>query len=325
MGQRANLLIIESGQRTLYYDHWCANRLERELFWGPEESARFARQREPVDEDGGWLDEVWCEGAAIVDFDRRVLLFFGGEDILFDARLRNVHLDLLRRQWEGWNVRWAAEGIMSIADELGMPRASFARKGDLDPAPFHVIEEYPEYNDVLVTERVADGTFRLGRVAGRAENLLPGPGALESLLESVPLRPRLEWTGAFPVGGVHLDRARRELTTWWADTTDGTRERMEAPWRGWTLHWQFDDFASHLRLCGDALSLPPFDVREMQRGLLDDLEQRLVDAPPRNPAREITDLGYGGELSPWTDHSRGRERSAEKRVRLAALRRELGL
>jgi hypothetical protein len=65
MGQRANLLIIESGRGTLYYDHWCANRLDDELFWGPEEALHFIRQRDPIGADG-WLDEVWCEGAAVV-------------------------------------------------------------------------------------------------------------------------------------------------------------------------------------------------------------------------------------------------------------------
>ncbi|HJW92891.1 MAG TPA: hypothetical protein VJ901_04675 [Thermoanaerobaculia bacterium] len=113
MGQRANLIVIEHGQRTVYYDHWCANRLDDELFWGPEEALHFIRQREPAG-DGGWLDEVWCEGAALLDLDRRDLLFFGGEDVLYDVRLRRVHLDLLRRQWDGWTVRWAPEGLMTV-------------------------------------------------------------------------------------------------------------------------------------------------------------------------------------------------------------------
>ena len=47
MGQRANVLVIEDGQRTLYYDHWAARRLDREL--------RYANWiSDPAEVNGTW-------------------------------------------------------------------------------------------------------------------------------------------------------------------------------------------------------------------------------------------------------------------------------
>lgn len=327
MGQRANLIVIENGQRTVYYDHWCANRLENELFWGPDEALHFIRQREPVGEDG-WLDEVWCEGAAILDLDRRDLLFFGGEDILPDVRRRRVHLDLLRRQWDSWTVRWASEGLMTIVDELGMSREPFVRKWEKEPSGFMFDRGHSDWWDVLLTEQPLDGPLRIGGIVGMVENLAAGPDALDALLKGgffglvggIPMRRTCRWSGVeFPQAGIHVDRRNKRLATWWANPAGSTRGLVEHAWREWNVEWMFDAFEWQVELCGDALELPPFDERAVAQGILNRLEKQLVDAPPDNPAREFA-LEEGGEISEWTDHSRGREHSAAKRELLEQLR-----
>ena len=86
MGQRANLILVEKGKYQLFYSHWCANTLPRDLFWGPDHAQAFIRIQRPVG-DSGWLDDVWAEGGAILDIDRKCLLLYGGEDILYDVPL----------------------------------------------------------------------------------------------------------------------------------------------------------------------------------------------------------------------------------------------
>lgn len=314
MGQRANLLIVEAGRRTLYYDHWCANRLDEELFWGPEEALHFIRQLESSSSEDEWLDERWCEGAAVVDVDRHILLFFGGEDILYDARERRVLLDLLRRQWDGWEVRWAPEGIMSIADYFDLPRSQFAAEGMPVPSPFIARAS----GGLLVTE-LQHGVLRLGRAEGRHPSLELGPAALDGVRWH-----REAAFDYFPRGGIHLDRDARRLMTWWAADSSDTRNRLAAGWQGWTVDWHFDDYDPHLALCGAALTLPPFDLAASQRTLLDRLEPHLEDAPPWNPARDAN-LGENVEINEWTDQSRGREHGERKRAILAELRKTGGL
>ena len=58
MGQRANLIIVQDGQYDLFYTHWAANTLERDLFWSPEFATAFIQMHRKVDESCGWLDEV---------------------------------------------------------------------------------------------------------------------------------------------------------------------------------------------------------------------------------------------------------------------------
>jgi len=95
--------------------------LTRDLFWGAEHALAFIRVQRPVD-DAGWLDDVWAEGGAVLDLDRKHFLLYGGEDVLNDVPLRRVYLEWLGRVWNGWTVRWACEGIADLADYVGYPR-----------------------------------------------------------------------------------------------------------------------------------------------------------------------------------------------------------
>ena len=52
MGQRANLILVEGRKYQLFYSHWCANTLPRDLFWGPGHAAAFIRIQHAVDDSG---------------------------------------------------------------------------------------------------------------------------------------------------------------------------------------------------------------------------------------------------------------------------------
>src|SRR5262249_14127948 len=98
VGQRANPVLVEGGEDQLFYSHWCANTLPRDLFRGPGHAVAFIRMQRAVD-DSGWLDEVWAEGGAVIDLDRRYFLLYGGEDVLYDVPLRRIYLRLLAQVW----------------------------------------------------------------------------------------------------------------------------------------------------------------------------------------------------------------------------------
>jgi hypothetical protein len=54
MGQRANYVLVEeSGRWSLFYSHWAANTIDRDLFWGPDHAIAFVRAQRPTTE---WLD-----------------------------------------------------------------------------------------------------------------------------------------------------------------------------------------------------------------------------------------------------------------------------
>jgi len=121
MGHRANLIIATNERYDLFYSHWAANTLPQDLFWGPDHAMAFIRVQRHVDESG-WLDDIWAEGGAVLDQTNRCLTLFGGEDIRFDVPLRRIYLELLGKVWKGWQVRWAHNGIVDLADYVGYPR-----------------------------------------------------------------------------------------------------------------------------------------------------------------------------------------------------------
>ena len=112
MGQRANFMIKSDSRWSFYYDHSAAGSMEYCLIWGPEESLFLIEQTRPVKQ---LMDEVWCEGAALMDLDEDMLLFFGGESIYYDSWEQEAFIELLRAQWPGWRISWAHEGIVSCA------------------------------------------------------------------------------------------------------------------------------------------------------------------------------------------------------------------
>jgi hypothetical protein len=81
MGQRANFVVVEPAGYELFYSHWGANTVDRDVFFGPETTLEYFRRQRVVQPPHGWLDEVWAEGGALLDCARYTLLYFGGEDI----------------------------------------------------------------------------------------------------------------------------------------------------------------------------------------------------------------------------------------------------
>lgn len=117
MGHRANHVLKDSDGYRLFYSHWGANVVERDLFWGPEEAVRFIESQRETSE---WLDDVWCEGGAVLDFPSQTLLFFGGEDLFYDPFLHQAVVTLFRLSWSPWNVEWAYQGILDLARAVGV-------------------------------------------------------------------------------------------------------------------------------------------------------------------------------------------------------------
>ena len=89
MGDRAQLVVLKNGRYDIYYDHWGSVRLPGYLFWGPKTALDYFKRNERIEE---WLDDIWAEGAALLDLDRQNLLFFGGEDLDDNVRLREEFL-----------------------------------------------------------------------------------------------------------------------------------------------------------------------------------------------------------------------------------------
>ena len=79
MGQHANLVIVRGGARRLYYDHWCANRLDVELFWGPALAVEFIEQREALAEASAWHSRLALHHPTLLAFELESSLVWRGD------------------------------------------------------------------------------------------------------------------------------------------------------------------------------------------------------------------------------------------------------
>ncbi len=319
MGQRANLVVVRDDQWQLYYDHWCANRLDRELFWGPQLATEFVQSRGPVDRVSGWLDNVWCEGGAVIDHDRRVLLWFGGEDIMWDPVERSIHARAMAHVWAGWEIRWARGGVVDLASYVGVSTGSLRSDRSTGEYPgLRVDVENPSYNDVAVSITDTSGIGAL-RAGGDVEDLELGAGQLPELLGHQ--RSNNITFDDLPRFGVHIELEPKRLALWTCNNTEADFGTLATVWPGWEIVDLDDDFQQHLRLAKGTLSWPTPDRAKAWSELLSSL--RAAHQAPSNPALEIA-AQMGGTLNPATRESRGSVGDPEaKRALVDQLEREL--
>jgi len=74
MGNRANFVVVENQDWRLYYAHCSGHRMLDAFIGGPELGLDYATSMEPWPETQ-WVDPDWADGGAVIDLDRRRLLY----------------------------------------------------------------------------------------------------------------------------------------------------------------------------------------------------------------------------------------------------------
>ncbi|MEV6021311.1 MULTISPECIES: hypothetical protein [unclassified Streptomyces] len=273
MGARAQYVVVENGVWQRYYSHWAANRVVDDLMPGPVAASRCFHANQEI---GEWLDDVWCEGAALVDHDRRVLLWFAYVGDWADHIAARA---VLARTWSGWDVRFAHDGMGDLTHHLGLGRDLTRRAGwfeTFEPSGF-AATEYTE-PCCVASLRLPDGSVRAwGSDWETIEHLAAGPGLIAPLVAS-PATPALT---DMPYGGVHFDPQARTVSLWAVQTVAGVHDWPLPGWENWTLDFRGDDHthqagllpadfpfprppvAPVLRRLGDGLGTPPPDNGEL--------------------------------------------------------------
>ncbi|MGI5241943.1 hypothetical protein [Dactylosporangium sp. CA-139066] len=278
MGHRANYVVIERGETSIGWSRWGGQRIVADLLGGPEAAAEALRPSEPpppntvealqwrgVVRDDELMSDVYCEGAAVIDHDRRVLLAFERPD---DYGTFVDGLAGLVEAWPGWRVRWAFDGILDVAEYLGLDAGPLRREVP-DPA------KLPDVSALFRGPgRLADwpddpeeGALSIRRPDGSLELYLAGydPTAIayttaEQVASLGPGFAGLERT-QLPRWGVHLDPAARAAALWCIDRLEGALRDRSVHWPGWTWTLWGGDIRRQLDACGGALRVPPLPSR----------------------------------------------------------------
>lgn len=120
MGSRANVVTMEKGETKIYFFRWLAQEMDAFVILGEENFRRFMDDSCNSEEGCELMDNAWAEGGLLLDFDNKVLIWFGGEDIEGDRPYLDAYMLLLRQAWPEWNVRWANAGNYDIGLYLGL-------------------------------------------------------------------------------------------------------------------------------------------------------------------------------------------------------------
>ncbi|MGE5396632.1 MAG: hypothetical protein ACM3MK_03725 [Chitinophagales bacterium] len=287
MGQRANLLILKDNTYELYYDHWCANTLPQDLFWGPTHAIKFIQAQERVESDD-WLDNVWAEGGAVIDTDRNVFLLFGGEDILYDVPLRKMYLRLIQSPWRGWDIQWAHRGIVDLARYVGYPEEKVIDEADIKGGEMRwEPPEDIESINIVGSIKFKDQGCLLFPLFGEVELIIEnGPAILDNVVQEYG-HPRVDlntYTKEFPTGGFHIDVQRRELRFWQASGVYDL-ESIRKQWFGWTVYWFKDEYEKQVEWTDRNIVFP----LKTDKQLVNELQSILMQET-MNPVHSILEL-----------------------------------
>jgi len=261
MGHRANYVLRRGGCTQLFYSHWGALSLAQDIFWGPDETTRFIRSLRPADE---LLDDASCEGAAVVDWDARRLIWFEGDRLVEGPIQRRLYARLLEQTWPEWKIDYAADGILAIARYLEIPAAE--QHADTEPvAEETALEDVAEESDAELADDLEVGLRPAPWPAGgengpavaepgvwlavrRADGCVEDyfgfdhPALDQVLLRGPPLLDLLPIESATTVppesavwGGAVIDAASQRLGYWELRAERDFARRVEQAWPGWRV------------------------------------------------------------------------------------------
>ena len=287
MGQRANLVIIENGMYELYYDHWCANSLDSYLFWGPEETVSFIRKHDP--EKAYWLNDVWCEGGALVDLDRKKLLFFAGGEIKWDVLQRSVYIELLSKMWKNYEVEWADYGVIDLAGYVGydwkeLLNDSIRDEGanvesSFDNEDDHyirgVLSIYDKDNGMKVFPLYSEENELIFRDGMEVIEYVSNKESKEKVFEEKSYEDY-----QIPVFGMHIDTEKKEMFFWEPNTMHpDDNYKIVKSWSGWKVLCFYDDYQKHAELLNNISIFPVIDYRKCVSEI-----ERIVCSENEDPA-----------------------------------------
>jgi hypothetical protein len=281
MGNRANFVIVKDQNWQLYYSHWAGWRILDALIGGPELALRYAQSLRQCAKDQ-WVAPVWADGGAVVDLDRRRVLFFGDE-LMVEMPERRALMSVLAAAWPDYAICWAYDGIAELAGYVG---------AELPPS---VWEKRPELRLAydrnalchLVSVVDAAGQVRMWPLWWHLSKAWHGP----ALMDRLPGRGvRCLTLGKIPEGGLHVDVTRKMVGAWQTADTMGIFQALPDLWSGWQTECWEDRFEEQALRCNGALRIPELDLVAGAGSAQARIRDRVFQSFADGPAGQILEL-----------------------------------
>ena len=287
MGNRANFVIVKDEDWQLYYSHWGGCRMLDALIGGPELALRYAASLRRC-EKNEWCAPSWADGGAVVDLDRRRVLFFG-EPLMVEMNERRALMSVLATVWPGYEICWAYDGTEELAGYVG----AWLRPYEWDRQPTLKLARGRNHLCHLISVVDAEGQLRFWPLWWHLSKAWHGPALLEKLPGPGIRRIRL---GKIPEGGAHIDVRRKTLGAWQTADTMGFFHALPELWPGWQTEVWEDRFEEHVSRCDGALRVPEVDLVAGIDSAEAWLRKRVFESFDDSPAGHIAKLA--GLLAP---------------------------
>ena len=215
-----------------------------------------------------------------MDTDAQVLLFFGGEDILYDIPYRRLFLRLMQTVWGDWEIRWAYQGVSDIAAYVGYPVEKVLVVEENNVIGETLIEPPPEkeWVDTIGSILFMDEELALFPLYGDVDGYLTkGLSPFLQVDKSVGCSSIHlgEWSSNFLTGGFHIDMLHKKVEYWCAKTMSDTYHRIQEKWPDWLVIWHQSEYERHLEVTAGNLTFQLVDEKK----LISDISEFLLRAP----------------------------------------------
>lgn len=100
MGQRANYIVKNGDELTIFYNHWRAICIASDLYLGEKRFLAFVKNCQPHEEI---LTYPWIEGCVVVDMNTKSLSFWS-YDCFQETSVVDHYLVQLSEKWPGWKL-----------------------------------------------------------------------------------------------------------------------------------------------------------------------------------------------------------------------------
>jgi hypothetical protein len=253
----------------------------------------FARRQRPV-EPVGLLDEIWMEGAFVIDCDKRRLTLFGGEDLRYEIILRRRYIELLQQTWAGWEVAWAYEGVIDIAKAAGFPQEVVLCDAAKPSSEFVHVDD-GKFVNTVVTVRDKTGKMFVAQLRNLGENIVAS--GTDVLNEVVARGSDVDVVvlNDVPRVGIHVDEAKRSVEFWSARDFPDAAARAEGAWSGWQAVFHQDRFEPQIETAAGRLRFEIPDPATVVRNLRSAIVQEDRDSPAEYVERVGQIIGEHGQ------------------------------
>lgn len=264
----------------MFWSRWGGQRIIADLLIGPAGATTAIRTangcQPPTNGDNAaalmWngpdpsqdlLSDSACQGAALIDYDQRVLLAYQWHDSYVSFAEGCARLVAA---WPGWQVRWAFDGVGDLAAYLGRDRSTVRSEESLTGQPGYgrcpfcgsgTCGEFDSYDCVLSVRR-ADGAIELYRGSAHLNEMV---APHRFLFEDLPAGFASLNCPVLPRSGVHLDYGTRTAGVWTIEALEGFLDRPHAYWPGWQWHLWGADIREQVTRCDRRLTVPPLPAQ----------------------------------------------------------------